>query len=96
MLQISKNISISGFENQQHFENWLRDQDETMPESVILKMFKWFLMRLEENASENKYNQGVMDGIDKYSLKVINNKIMKEEDVIKYIRLAIGLEEIEL
>jgi len=88
MIQVSKNITASGFENKQHFENWLKDQGENMPKSVMLKMFKWFLMRLEENAAENKYNQAVMDGVDKYAMKVINNKIMSEEDVIKYIQEA--------
>ena len=87
MIQISKNISVDGFENRQHFEKWLKEQ-ETMPKSVILKMFKWFLMRLEENVKENKYNQGVMDGVDKYAVKVIKNNIMSEEDVIKYIQEA--------
>lgn len=93
MIQISKNISVDGFESRQHFDNWLKDQGKNMPKSVMLQMFKWFLMRLEENVAENKYNQGVMDGVDKYAMKVIDNKIMKEEDVIKYIRLAMGLEE---
>jgi len=87
MIQISKNISVDGFENQQHFERWLKEQ-ETMPKSVMLKMFKWFLMRLEENVKERKYNQAVMDGVDKYAVKVIKNNIMSEEDVIKYIQEA--------
>lgn len=95
MLQISNNISINGFENQQTFDNWLKQQDKQMPKEVILKMFKWFLMRLEDNARENKINDNVIDGVDKYAIKVIKNKIMKEEDVIKYIRLAIGLEGIQ-
>ena len=88
MIQISKNISVDGFENQQHFDDWLKEQDETMPKSVMLKMFKWFLMRLEENVKDNKYNQGVMDGVDKYAVKVIKNNIMSEDDVIKFIKLA--------
>lgn len=93
MIQVSKNIFIEGFENQQTFDDWLKQQDEQMPKTVMLKMFKWFLMRLEDNAKENKFNKKVMEGIDKYSKRVIENKIMKEDDVIKYIRLAIGWEE---
>jgi len=93
MIQVSKNIFIEGFENQQTFDDWLKQQDEQMPKTVMLKMFKWFLMRLEDNAKENKFNKKVMEGIDKYSKRVIENKIMQEDDVIKYIRLAIGWEE---
>lgn len=88
MLQISKNISVSGFENQQTFDDWLKEQDKQMPKSVILKMFKWFLMMLEGNVKENKFDKKVMDGIDKYAIRVIENKIMSEEDVIKYIQEA--------
>lgn len=88
MLQISKNMSVSGFENQQTFDDWLKTQDKQMPNSVILKMFKWFLMRLEENVKENKFDKKVMDGIDKYAIRVIKNKIMSEEDVLKYIQEA--------
>lgn len=93
MIQITKNISVDGFESRQHFDEWLKDQGKNMPKSVMLKMFNWFLMRLEENVKDNKYNQGVIDGVDKYAVKVIDNKIMKEEDVIKYIKLAMGWEE---
>lgn len=88
MIQISKNISVEGFENQQTFDDWLKTQDKQMPNSVILKMFKWFLMRLEENVKENKFDKKVMDGIDKYAIRVIKNKIMSEEDVLKYIQEA--------
>lgn len=88
MLQISNNISINGFENQQTFDNWLKQQDKQMPKEVILKMFKWFLMRLEDNVKENKFDKKVMDGIDKYAIRVIKNKIMSEEDVFKYIQEA--------
>lgn len=95
MLQISKNISVSGFENQQQFEKWIKNQNETMPKSVMLKMFKWFLMRLEDNVKENKFNKNVIDAVDKYAIKIIQNKIMKEDDVIKYISLAIEVNEIE-
>lgn len=88
MIQISKNISVEGFENQQTFDDWLKTQDKQMPNSVILKMFKWFLMRLEENVKENKFDKKVTDGIDKYAIRVIKNKIMSEEDVLKYIQEA--------
>lgn len=88
MLQISKNMSVSGFESRQEFDNWLEKQDKNMPKSVMLKMFKWFLMRLEDNAKENKFDKKVMDGIDKYAIRVIKNKIMSEEDVLKYIQEA--------
>ena len=88
MIQISKNISVEGFENQQTFDDWLKTQDKQMPNSVILKMFKWFLMRLEDNVKENKFDKKVMDGIDKYAIRVIKNKIMSEEDVFKYIQEA--------
>ena len=88
MLQISKNMSVSGFESRQEFDNWIEKQDNNMPKSVMLKMFKWFLMRLEDNAKENKFDKKVMDGIDKYAIRVIKNKIMSEEDVFKYIQEA--------
>lgn len=88
MLQISKNMSVSGFESRQEFDNWIEKQDNNMPKSVMLKMFKWFLMRLEDNAKENKFDKKVMDGIDKYAIRVIKNKIMSEEDVLKYIQEA--------
>lgn len=88
MLQISKNMSVSGFESRQEFDNWLEEQDNNMPKSVMLKMFKWFLMILEDNVKENKFDKKVMDGIDKYAIRVIKNKIMSEEDVLKYIQEA--------
>lgn len=82
MIQVNKWISVDGFENQQDFETWLK-QDE--PNEIVLKMFKWFLMKLEEDVKANTYNKKHCDAIDEYSKKMIDRKIMKEEDVIKFL-----------
>ena len=88
MIQINDWISVEGFENKQDFESWLREQEEIEPNESVLKTFKWFLMKLEEDVKNNVYNQTHCDAIDKYAMKMIKRRLMKEDDVIKFIREA--------
>lgn len=90
-MQISKNMWIEGIENQQQLQEWLEQQDKNMPNEIILKNFKWFLMQLEEDVKNNTYNGQHCNVIDKYAIKVIDKKIMKEDMVIRFIREAQNL-----
>lgn len=91
MVEISKNISVEGFENKEKFNKWLKEQEEIEPNENILKSFKYFLIQLEEDAKKNVYNENHCNAIDKYASKMIARKIMSEENVINFIRQAQGL-----
>ena len=86
MIQISKNVTVDGFETKEEFEQWLKEQKESNKD--ILKIFKWNLMQLEEDTEEQIYNKEHWDSVDKYAKKVIDKKIMSEESVIKFIGQA--------
>lgn len=69
-------------------KEWLKKQFDDIPNSELLKHFKWFLIQLENDAKDNKYNQFHINAIDKYSLKMIERKLMSEENIIQFMRQA--------
>jgi len=83
MVQISKNITVDGFETKEEFDKWLKEQKECNKD--ILKIFKWSLMQLEEDTENQIYNKEHWDSVDRYAKRVIDKKIMSEESVIKFI-----------
>ena len=83
------------FEKQQDLESWLKEQEDTEPNESVLKTFKWFLMKLEDDVRNNTYNKKNCDAIDKYSIKMINRKIMTEKNVIKFLCQAQEIEREE-
>lgn len=75
---------ISDEENER-LKSWLKEQEENEPNENVLKTFKWFLMKLEEDVRNNTYNKAHCDVIDKYAMKMVKRKLMKEADVIEYV-----------
>lgn len=90
MIEISKNITVEGFENKEEFEKWLKEQEETESNEIILKIFKWSLKELEDNMNNYIYNKSDWDRVDKYAVKMINRKLMSEDKIIKFIKEAIS------
>lgn len=88
MIEISDNIFIEGFGDKKEFDKWLEEQENIEPNENILKMFKYSLMKLEKDAKENIYNEKHINLLEKYSKKVIERRLMKEKDVIKFIGQA--------
>lgn len=84
MIQISKNVTVDGFETKEEFDKWLKEQKESNKD--ILKIFKRSLMQLEEDAENQIYNKEHWDRVSRYAVKVIEKKIMSEENVIKFIQ----------
>lgn len=83
MIEISKNITVDGFETKEEFEKWLKEQKESNKE--ILKIFKWSLMQLEKDTENQIYDKEHWDRLDIYARKIIDKKIMSEESVMKFI-----------
>lgn len=75
---------------EQETQEWLKEQFDNIPNSELLKHFKWFLMKLEEDAKNNTYNQNHINALDKYSMKMIERKLMSVENIAKFIRQACG------
>ena len=71
-------------------QEWLKEQFDNIPNSELLKHFKWFLMKLEEDVKDNIYNQNHINALDKYSMKMIERKLMSVENITKFIRQACG------
>lgn len=90
MIKVSDRITVDGFESKQEFDKWLKEQFDNIPNSELLKGFKWFLMQTEEDAKNNTYNQVHIDSLDKYSMKMIERKLMSVENITKFIRQACG------
>ena len=84
-IKIAENITISGFDSIDEFKTWLGYQDKNCPNSVVVSLFKWFLMELEEGVAKGEIRQSVIDAVDKYAKLMIERKIMKEQDVYKFI-----------
>ena len=57
-----------------------KEQEENEPNENVLKTFKWFLMKLEEDVKSNTYNQVHCDAIDKYAMKMIQDFYKKNLD----------------
>ncbi len=84
MIQISKSVTVDGFETKEEFDKWLKEQKESNKD--ILKIFKWSLMQLEEDTEKNIYKKEHWDRVDTYAIKVMQNKLMSEGNVIKFIQ----------
>lgn len=69
-------------------QKWLKEQFDNIPNTELIKHFKWFLMQVENDVKENTYNQKHIDALDKYSMKVIERKLMSKENIIKFIGQA--------
>lgn len=90
MIEISKNITVEGFESKEEFEQWLKEQEKEESNKNVLKIFKWSLIELENDTENQIYNKTHWDRVDKYAVKMINKKIMSEEKVIEFIEQAIS------
>lgn len=88
MIEISKNITVEGFKNKEEFDRWLKEQEKTESNEIVLKIFKWSLKELEENTSKYIYNKNHWDRVDKYAVKMINRKIMSEDKIIEFVKEA--------
>lgn len=91
MIEISKNMTIEGLNDKKEFREWLKEQERIEPNENVLKSFKYFLMQLEEDARNNTYNENHCKAIDKYAVKVIQRGLMREDNVIKFVRQAQNL-----
>lgn len=85
MIEISKNMKVEGFTNKKDFDLWIKKQERHEPNENILKTFKWYLMQVEDGVNNCIYNQKHIDALDKYAVKMIDRKIMSEDNVIKFI-----------
>lgn len=47
-------------------------------------------MQLESDAKDNTCNQTHIETLDKYSMKMIERKLMSSENITKFIRQACG------
>lgn len=92
MIQVSKNISIEGIDTKEELDKYLEKQEKEEPNSNVLKMFKWFLMKIERADKNKEPIWKDICGLDKYANKVIERKLMKEQDVINFICQAQGIE----
>ena len=88
MIEISKNISVDGFDTKEEFDKWLKEQEDIEPNENVLKMFKWFLKKIEKADKNKSANLKDCDSLEKYANKVIARKLMSRENVIKYIAQA--------
>lgn len=93
MVQISKNVSIEGFDTKEEFDKWLEEQNKNEPNENVLKTFKWFLIKIEKADKNKKANYKDCNILEEYANKVIKRKLMREDSVIKYIVQALESEE---
>ena len=93
MIEISKNISVDGFDTKEEFDKWLKEQEQKEPNENVLKTFKWFLMKIEK-ANKNKVaNMKDCESLEKYANKVIDRKLMSIDNVLKYMGQAMNTKE---
>ncbi len=88
MIKVSERITIEGFDTKEEFEKWLKEQEDIEPNENVLKMFKWFLKKIEKADKNKSANLKDCDSLEKYANKVIARKLMSRENVIKYIAQA--------
>ena len=93
MVQISKNVSIEGFDTKEEFDKWLEEQNKNEPNENVLKTFKWFLIKIEKADKNKKANYKDCNILEEYANKVIDRKLMSENSVVKYIVQALESEE---
>lgn len=74
----------------QETQEWLKEQFNNIPNSELIKHFKWFLMQVENDNKNNTYNQQHLDSLSKYSIKVVERKVMTIENAAKFIAQACG------
>lgn len=92
MIEISKNISIEGFDTKKEFDKWIKEQETLEPNKNVLKTFKWFLMKIEKADKNKQPNLKDCAALEKYANKVVERKIMDIDSVCKYIKQAIESE----
>lgn len=92
MVQISKNVSIEGFDTKEEFDKWLEEQNKNEPNENVLKTFKWFLIKIEKADKNKKANYKDCNILEEYSNKVIDRKLMSKNSVVKYIVQALESE----
>lgn len=90
MIQVSDRITIDGFDNKQEIDKWLKEQFDNIPNSELIKHFKWFLMQVENDNKNDTYNKWHLDALEKYSKKVLERKLMATENIAKFIAQACG------
>lgn len=83
-------IKIEGFKDEKELNAWLVEQDKNEPNENIVKTFKWFLMKLENEAQNNVYNRRTHEAVNKYVQKMLNRKLMNREKIIDFIFKAQG------
>lgn len=83
-------IKIEGFKNEKEFQEWLKEQDKNEPNENVVKTFKWFLMKLENEAQNNVYNKCTHETVNKYAQKMLDRKLMNREKIIDFIYKAQG------
>ena len=93
MVQISKNVSIEGFDTKEEFDKWLEEQNKNEPNENVLKTFKWFLIKIEKADKHKKANYKDCNILEEYANKVIDRKLMSKNSVVKYIVQALESEE---
>lgn len=92
MVQISKNVSIEGFDTKEEFDKWLEEQNKNEPNENVLKTFKWFLIKIEKADKNKKANYKDCNILEEYANKVIDRKLMSKNSVVKYIVQALESE----
>lgn len=85
MVKITNRISVDGFDTKEEFNEWLNEQEEKQPNESVMKMFKWFLMKVEKADKNKEPNYEDVAALEKYAKKVIERKLMSEDNVIKYL-----------
>ena len=88
MVEITKNISVYGFETKEEFDKWLKEQEKIQTDRKVLKMFKYFLMKIEKADKNKSPNFEDCELLDKYANEVVKRKIMNIDNVCKYITQA--------
>lgn len=93
MIEISKNISVDGFDTKEEFNKWLEEQEQKEPNENVLKTFRWFLMKIEKADKNKKANFEDCDALEKYANKIVDRKLMSIDNVLKYMGQAMNAKE---
>ena len=93
MIEISKNISVDGFDTKEEFNKWLEEQEQKEANENVLKTFRWFLMKIEKADKNKKANFEDCDALEKYANKIVDRKLMSIDNVLKYMGQAMNAKE---
>ena len=93
MIEISKNISVDGFDTKEEFSKWLEEQEQKESNENVLKTFKWFLIKIEKADKNKVANMKDCEALEKYANKVIDRKLMSIDNVLKYMGQAMNAKE---